>query len=42
MLEETSQERDLGVTMQPNIDFDKHIEIVTGKENRILGMKARS
>ena len=42
MLEETSQERDLGVTMLPNLEFDNIIGNVTGKPNKIFGNIARS
>ena len=42
VLENSSQERDLGVIVQPNLDFDKHIGIVTGKVNKTLGVIKRS
>ena len=42
VLQETSHKRDLGVTMQPNLDFEKPIEIVSGKVKKILGMIAIS
>jgi len=42
ILEKSSQEKDLGITMQPNLDFDKHIGIITGRANKILGMISRS
>ena len=42
VLENSSQERDLGVIVQPNIDFDKQIGIVTEKANKILAMIKRS
>ena len=42
VLEETSQEKNLGSTLKPNLYFDKHIRIVTGKSNKILGIITRS
>ena len=37
-LEETSEERDLGVLIDNKLDFGKHIKTIVGKANRVLGM----
>ena len=37
-LEETEEERDLGVLIDNKLDFGKHIRTIVGKANRVLGM----
>ena len=37
-LEETSEERDLGVLIDNKLDFGKHIKTIVGKANKVLGM----
>ena len=37
-LEETKEERDLGVLIDNKLDFGKHIRSIVGKANRVLGM----
>ena len=37
-LEETEEERDLGVIIDNKLDFGKHIRTIVGKANRVLGM----
>ena len=41
-LQQSENERDLGVIVQQNLDVGQHIGAVTGKANQILGMIARS
>ena len=41
MLDQASHERDLGVTMQTNLNFYNQIGIVARKTNKIFGMVAK-
>ena len=38
----TSNERDLGVQIDPDLKFNQHVETVTSKANRMLGMIRRA
>ena len=37
-LNETNEEKDLGVTIDCKLEFDSHIRTVVAKANRVLGM----
>ena len=41
-MESSSQERDLGILIQENFDWDAHVAKVTNQTNRILEMRRRS
>jgi hypothetical protein len=41
-LEETKLEKDLGVNVDPELKFSKHIEVQVNKANKILGMIRKS
>jgi len=41
-LEKTEREKDIGVNVDNELKFDRHIEIQCGKANRILGLIRRS
>ena len=41
-LETTEMERDLGVNVDAQLEFDKHIEMQVNKANKLLGMIQRS
>ena len=41
-LEETELEKDLGVHIDPELKFSKHVERQVNKANRILGLIRRS
>ena len=38
----TTNERDLGVQIDPDLKFNQHVETVTSKANRMLGMIRRA
>ena len=41
-LGDTTDERDFGVQVDPELKFDQHVELLTNKANRILGLFRRS
>ena len=41
-LEETQEEKDLGVLFDPSFKFSKHVGLITLRANRILGVIKRS
>ena len=41
-LGETTNERDLGVQVDPELKFDQHVELITIKASRMLGLIRRS
>jgi len=38
MLESTDEEKDLGVTIDKNLKFSKHVQVQANKANRVLGL----
>ena len=38
----TTNERDVGVQIDPDLKFNQHVETVTSKANRMLGMIRRA
>ena len=41
-LGETTDERDLGVKVDPELMFDQHAELIANKANKMLGLIRRS